>query len=46
MLTLADGTVTLLLGTAAALDRLFEPMRAAVAAEPGPYDALTAALTD
>ena len=33
-------------GTAAALDRLFEPMRAAVAAEPGPYDALTAALAD
>ena len=33
-------------GTASALDRLFEPLRAAVADEPGPYDALTAALDD
>ena len=33
-------------GSAAALDRLFEPLRAAVVEESGPYDALIAALDD
>ncbi len=33
-------------GTATALDRLFEPLRAAVAEESGPYDRLIAALGD